>query len=102
MQPMKIEIPDTIRFEDLHLQRTPDGDIEFDWAPVEALCQHNRIDIAVFREAPEDNVSGLLMTWDRSHLENGGQRDPVCDDLIAEVQAEDERGGGISYPPGSA
>lgn len=47
-------------------------------------------------------MAGLIIEWYANHLKNGGERDPVADDLIAETMAEDQLGGGISYPPGSA
>lgn len=47
-------------------------------------------------------MAGLIIEWYTNHLKNGGAHDPVADDLIAETMAEDQFGGGISYPPGSA
>lgn len=47
-------------------------------------------------------MAGLIVDWYANHLKNGGEHDPVADDLIAETLAEDDRGGGISYPPGTA
>ena len=101
--PLTITIPDGVRFADLKLARDPQtGDLEFEWAPLERICEASGIDLAVFRDAPEDNVAALLVAWYHAALANGEPRDPVQDDLIAEARAEDARGGGYSHQPGRA
>jgi len=40
----------------------------------------------MFRDAPEDNVSGLIVSWYQVHRQHGGEPDPVAEDLIAEVR----------------
>lgn len=100
---LKVSIPEGVDFADLRLERNPrTGAIKFDWAPLERICAASGIDIAVLRDGPEDNVAGLIVAWYAEHIARGGARDPVEDELIAEALAEDERGGGLSYPPGSA
>lgn len=46
--------------------------------------------------------AGKLEFWVRDHLAAGGAPCAAFDDLIAEAQAEDERGGGFSHQPGRA
>jgi len=99
---LKISIPDGISFADLNLGRSASGSITFNAEIINAICEHSGIDSQVFWESHEDNMAGLIIEWYASHLKNGGERDAVADDLITETLAEDERGGGISYPPGSA
>lgn len=50
----------------------------------------------------EDNRSRLIVAWYAEHLRNGGDRDPVQDDLIAEAMAEERAGQHVSLPPGRA
>lgn len=100
--PTNITIPDDLAFADLKLARDVDGAVSFDWTPIERICAASGIDVALFRDAPEDNVAGLITAWYAEHLKRGGARDPVQDDLIAEVIAEDVHGGGFSHQPGSA
>lgn len=76
--------------------------MSFDWAPIEKICDANGIDIAVFRDGPEDNVAGLLAHWYGAHLAAGGAPDQVQEQLRLEVFYEDTFGGGQSYPPGTA
>lgn len=98
----QITIPDDVRFADLKLARVADGTISFDWAPIERICEASCLDIAHLRDGPEDNVSSLVVAWYAEHLRNGGERDPVQDDLIAEAMAEDAAGQNFSLPPGCA
>lgn len=102
-QKLTIVIPDDLDFADLKLARDPlTGDVSFDWGPIERICIESGIDVSVFRDQHEDNVSGLIVQWYREHLARGGARDPVQDDLIAETIAEDAHGDGLSHQPGRA
>jgi len=93
MSKFNISVPEGLSIEDLHLTRDPvTGATEFNWAPLEAICRESGLDIALFRDMPEDNVAGLLMTWYRAHRDAGGAHDPVFEQLIAEAEAEDTFG----------
>ena len=54
------------------------------------------INTAVFRDMPEGNVAGLIIQWYSMHLQHGGERDPVADQLLAEVALEDATGEGLA------
>lgn len=98
----KICIPDDLSFSDLHLARDPDGAVSFDWAVIERICTASGMPVELLREGPEDNVAGLLIGWYCAHRERGGNADPVAEDLLAEVQAEDAAGQAFSHAPGRA
>lgn len=101
MQKTKITIPDGLRFKDLRLARDPlSGAIEFDWTPIRALCAFNGVNLDVLEI--EDNVTDLINRWYFEHVAHGGAADPVIEDLILEMIAEDKLGGGFSYQPGRA
>lgn len=99
---LKISIPDGISFADLKLDRSVTGSITFDANIINTICEHSGIAPKMFWESHEDNMAALIVAWYANHLKNGGQHDPVADDLITETLAEDERGGGISFPSGRA
>lgn len=99
---LKISIPDGISFADLKLGRSANGSVTFNAEIINAICKHSGIDPKLFWQSSENNMAGLIIEWYASHLKNGGAHDHVADDLIAETIAEDQRGSGISYPPGSA
>ena len=96
-------IPDGINFAELKLARDPDTcDVSFDWQPIERICAASGLDPDLFRSGPEDNLAGLLSAWYAQHLAAGGHRDATMDDILAEMAAEDRRGGGFSHSPGRA
>lgn len=98
----RLAIPDDIDFAALHLARDADGAVSFDWAVIERICRANNVPIELLREGPEDNVAGLLIGWYSAQRAAGGAHDPVAEDLLAEVQAEDAAGQAFSYEPGRA
>lgn len=98
----RVAIPDDIEFAALHLARDADGAVSFDWAVIERICRANNLPVEMLREGPEDNVAGLLIGWYSSHRNAGGAPDPVAEDLLAEVKAEDAAGQAFSYEPGRA
>ena len=86
-----IEIPVDISFEDLQLSRDPvTGVVAFDLEPIERVCDANDIDVDAF--LTDDNIGALLSAWYQAHRASGGAPDPVQEQLLAEVQAEDEFG----------
>lgn len=99
---LKISIPAGISFADLKLDRSATGSITFDANTINKICEHSGIDPKMLWESREDNMAGLIVEWYASHLKNGGEHDPVADDLIAEALAEDDLGSGISHKPGKA
>lgn len=98
----QITIPDDVSFSDLRLARGADGMVSFDWATIERICAASGVPVEMFRDAPEDNVAGLIINWYAAHRQNGGQLDPVAEDLLAEVRAEDAAGQHVSHAPGRA
>lgn len=92
----------TGNFAALQLQRDPKtGDLTFAIAAIERLCAANGIDADRIMSS-EDNTSGLIVAWYAAHMAAGGAPDPVAEDLLAEMRAEDAMGGRQSYPPGRA
>jgi hypothetical protein len=99
---IRFDVPEDVDFSDLHLRRTSDGGLEFDWSPIRRICAESNIDFAALKYAPADNIVEMLLAWYRAHRDSGGEPNAVADDLAAEAQAIDELGGGFSYPPGHA
>lgn len=101
-QMAKIAIPDDLTFADLNLSRESDGSVSFDWRVIERICEASGLPVEMFRDTPEENVSGLIVGWYQAHRQQGGMADPVADDLIGEVIAEDKAGQAVSHAPGRA
>ena len=90
---LHITFPDTVRFEDLKLSRDPvTGEIAFDWQPIELICQHSGLDSDIFRHSHEDNVAGLIIAWYQEYLKLGGEKNPVVEELLGEIELEDKHG----------
>src|SRR5690606_9678096 len=87
MKQQTIVIPEGISFGDLRLSRDADGMISHDWVAIDAVCAASGISPDMFRG--EGAGCSLLVRWFGMHLAHGGTRDPVMDDLLAEVAAED-------------
>ena len=98
----RLAIPDDIEFTTLRLARDADGAVSFDWSVIERICRANNLPVELLREGPEDNVAGMLIGWYSAHRNAGGAHDPVAEDLLADVQAEDAAGQAFSYEPGRA
>ncbi len=98
----RVAIPEELDFDDLHLKREADGSVSFDWSVIEHICAASGMPVELLRDGPEDNVAGLMMAWYAEHRQRGGAADPVAEDLIGEVRAEDAAGQRISHAPGRA
>ena len=105
-QPMKntkISIPLGMAFSDLRLARDPQtGDVSFDTDVIERIEQESGLPAGFFMGQHEDALAALITTWYSAHRAVGGDQDPVAEDLLAEVMAEDSAGQPYSHKPGRA
>ena len=98
-----ISTPLGMAFSDLRLARDPQtGDVSFDTAVIERIEAESGLPAGFFMSQPEDAVAALITTWYSAHRAAGGDSDPVAEDLIAEVRAEDAAGQHYSHKPGCA
>lgn len=100
--PVPIVIPGDLSFAALRLGRAADGSVSFDLAALARIERASGLPEGYFASQPEDAVAELVTRWYSAHRAAGGVPDPVAEDLLAEMRAEDEHGGGLSYPPGRA
>lgn len=99
----RISIPDGLTFADLRLARDPaTDDVSFATDVIERVEAASGLPAGFLMGQDEDALADLIATWYASHLAAGGARDPVADDLIAEVRAEDAAGQPYSHAPGRA
>ena len=98
-----ISIPQGLGFADLRLARnTHTGDVSFDTAVIELIERESGLPAGFFMGQHEDAVASLITTLYNAHRAAGGAVDPVAEDLLAEVRAEDAAGQPYSYNPGRA
>ena len=106
-QPMKkitpISIPLGMTFADLRLGRdSKTGDLSFDTSVIERIEQESGLPAGFFMGQHEDALASLITTWYSAHRAAGGDADPVAEDLLAEVRAENAAGQLYSHKPGRA
>lgn len=97
-----ISIPTGLTFADLKLARSADGMVSFDTSVIARIEAFSGLPEGHFLGRPEDELSDLITQWYRAHLAAGGAPDPVQEDLIGEVRAEDAAGQHASHAPGRA
>lgn len=97
----KITIP-ALPFSALKLLRDADGHVSFDLAAVSAIEQASGLPDGELMRQHEDVLAEIITRWYSAHRAAGGEPDPTAEDLLAEVRAEDARGGGYSHRPGRA
>ena len=103
MENTKISIPLGMSFSELRLERAPKtGDVSFDTSVIERIEAESGLPVGFFMGQHEDALAALITTWYSAHRAAGGDSDPVAEDLIAEVQAEDAAGQHYSHAPGMA
>ena len=91
----RVVIPDHLSFSDLGLKRLETGKIEFEWDVVKQICESSEgLPLKNLEEGPEDNIVGLILGWYMVIRENGGETDPVAEELLAEVM--EKRGESVS------
>ena len=98
-----ISIPQGLGFADLRLARnTHTGDVSFDTAVIELIERESGLPAGFFMGRHEDAVASLITTWYNAHRAAGGAVDPVAEDLLAEVRAENAADQEYSHKPGRA
>jgi len=98
----QVIIPSDVKFSDLKLNRENNGDLSFNWEPLEKICEASGIPIKLIKEGPEDNASSLIVNWYIVHKKSGGDPDSVAEDLFFETLAEVSSGQTSSIAPGRA
>ena len=101
-QMTNVAIPEDLEFSDLNLSRESDGSVSSDLAVIERICEASGLPVEIFRDGPEDNIAELIIRWYEMHLQDGGEADPVAEDLLAEAIAEEKAGQTVSHQPGRA
>ena len=93
-----LTLPTSVDFADLAF-RVDGTDYLYEARPFLRFCHHNEI---AMTHLGVSQRCELMQRWYDLHLAAGGARDPVMENLRAEIAAEDRLQGGIHIPPGTA
>ena len=93
-----LTIPSGVNFADLKF-RIDGTDYLFQKSVLMQFCRHNQIH---WNRLDIHEQGDILRRWYDLHLAAGGARDPVMENLRAEIAAEERVQGGIQIPPGTA
>ena len=101
---MKLFIHENIKLSELKSagSSSTNGDIEFDWALIEDICDGSGIDISEFLDSHEDNACSLIHQWYAEHKGRGEKDDPVMEDIITTAKIEEMLDEIDSRKPGGA
>ncbi|MBS1211036.1 MAG: hypothetical protein H6R19_3434 [Proteobacteria bacterium] len=88
-----VNIPEDVTFADLRLARNQQtGDVIFEWAPIEAICDASGIDVDIFRDGNAGKIGAFIVAWYHAHRFANGTPDLVAEQLIAEMEARNIAG----------
>lgn len=88
-------------FKNLALQRDKaNGEISFSIEAIKSVCEDNGFDPAHIL-FDEDNFRTFILAWYQAHLSEGGERDPVVDEILIDAVVT-TYGPGYINKPGNA
>ena len=78
---LALKLPEGYSFADLKIRRCADDAIDLDMDLVKLICNINGLDFVKVCQNPGPVVSSILTIWYKSHLADGGQTDPLMEEL---------------------
>lgn len=78
---LTLKLPEGHSFADLKIRRCADDAIDLDMDLVRLICNINALDFKKVCDNPGPVVSSILSVWYKSHLANGGEADPLMEEL---------------------
>ncbi len=97
-----VVIPAHLDYSDLQLRRQIDGSVQFNWAPIEIICEASNIDARVLKKDAGHAIATLLIRWYAVHRLRGGALDQVQEELMSDALTEDWGDRQHTFPPGHA
>ncbi len=78
---LTLKLPEGYSFADLKIRRCADDAIDLDMDLVRLVCNLNDLDFDKVCQEPGPVVSSILTVWYKAHLADGGQPDPLMEQL---------------------
>ncbi len=80
---LALVVPTGMAFEDLQLTRNADGTVSLDWDVIHDVLRASGL--GAHNLKTRGYVETIVIGWYLAHLDVGGRRDQVADQLIAEI-----------------
>jgi len=77
--PTTLKLPQGYTFADLKVRRCADDAIDLDMDIVKLICKLNGLDFDKVCANPGPVVSAILSVWYKSHMDQGGEPDPLME-----------------------
>ncbi|MES2877108.1 MAG: hypothetical protein V4713_01710 [Pseudomonadota bacterium] len=78
---LTLKLPEGYSFADLKLRRCEADAIDLDMDLVKLICQLNSLNFEKVCQNPGPVVTSILTIWYKSHLAEGGEPDPLMEEL---------------------
>jgi hypothetical protein len=83
---LTLNLPEGYTFADLKIRRVESDAIDLDMDLVKLICNINGLDFDKVRQDPGPVVTTILTVWYKSHLAEGGEPDPLMEELRTQRQ----------------
>ena len=83
---LTLHLPEGYTFADLKIRRVESDAIDLDMDLVKLICNMNGLDFDKVRQDPGPVVTTILTVWYKSHLAEGGEPDPLMEELRTQRQ----------------
>ena len=83
---LTLKLPEGYAFADLKLRRCEADAIDLDMDLVKLICTLNGLDFEKVCQNPGPVVTSILTIWYKSHLAEGGESDPLMEELRSQKQ----------------
>nr|WP_295781812.1 hypothetical protein [Rhodoferax sp.] len=83
---LTLKLPEGYSFADLKIRRVEADAIDLDMDLVKLVCTINGLDFDKVLQDPGPVVTTILTVWYKSHIADGGQSDPLMEELKTQKQ----------------
>jgi hypothetical protein len=83
---LTLKLPEDYSFADLKIRRCEADAIDLDMDLVKLICNLNGLDFEKVCQNPGPVVTTILTVWYKSHLAEGGEPDPLMEELRSQGQ----------------
>ena len=83
---LTLKLPEGYSFADLNIRRLEPDAIDLDMDLIKLICNINGLDFDKVCQDPGPVMTTILTIWYKSHIAEGGQPDPLMEELKTQKQ----------------